>query len=82
MIAFKLTFNGTEEQFMAGAIANGYEKGDVHQFVAGVLMYVSPFQYVKTATEYWEKRKGAENYDANAMFEAMKNLITIEYINE
>ena len=50
MIAFKLTFNGTEEQFMAGAIANGYEKGDVHQFVAGVLMYVSPFQYVKTAT--------------------------------
>ena len=77
MIIYTLTFNGTEEHFMAGAIANGYTDGDVYEFVANKLKMISIDSYINVATGYWSVRKGSDNYDAEQMYQAMINSITI-----
>jgi hypothetical protein len=104
MKKFEISFNGTDEQFLAGAIANNYkteiksaktnpETGEVTQttvsnpetpeaYVAKVLMRIPPEAFVRTAAFYYQEKKGSENYDAIAMIEAMKYLITITIIEK
>lgn len=77
MITYTLTFNGTEEHFMAGAIANGYTDGDVYEFVGKKLKTISIDNYVNVAIGYWSVRKGTDNYNAEQMYQAMINNITI-----
>lgn len=83
MIQYKITFNGTEEQFIAGAVGNGWRPEmpeEMHDFMARTLLYITPVQFIQRAVQYWEERKGKDNYNAEEMLNSMMSLINIEKI--
>ena len=104
MKQYTFTFNGTDEQILAGAVENGYtgfkpkvpsdeiiapnpeeptapvepEPETLDEFMCRILMTVSPNDFIRIATNGLQGKLGSENYDAQAMTDAMLNLITIE----
>jgi len=98
MTAYKITFNGTEEQLLMWAGANGYtgykptapiidepvepEVETIDEFMARILITTSPSDFIKIATTVFQMRKWTENYDAQSVADAMINLISISPIVE
>lgn len=94
MTTYKITFNGTDEQLLMGAVANDYtgfkpitpiidepvepEEETLDEFMCRKLMEISPKQFIENAVVAIQKKKGTDNYDAEAMTHAMLGLLTIE----
>ncbi len=96
MTSYKITFAGTDEQLLMGAEANGFtglkplppiidvpveqEEETLDEFMVRILMTVSPKQFIDNAVTAIQKKKGTDNYDAEAMATAMLGLLSIEPI--
>lgn len=100
MTSYKITFSGTDEQLLAGAIENGYtgfkpvpykeitlpeditppEPETVDEFMCRILMTVSPNTFIHIAVTGLQNKKGSENYNGQAMGDAMLGLLSIEHL--
>lgn len=58
------------------------EPETIDEFMCRIFMSVSPTEFIRIATIGLQMKKGTENYDAQAMTDAMINLISISPIVE
>lgn len=66
--------------FIPGEMAP--EEETLDEFMCRILMTVSPTEFIRIATIGLQMKKGTENYDAQAMTDAMINLISISPVVE